>query len=62
MLCQPKSTEQSKVQRIKAQLARRTALEIPIYSRGVGKPGQWQVEQGNTSETRATVTSVKAWK
>lgn len=50
MLCRLKPTEQSKVQRIKVQLARRAALEIPIKSTGMGKPGQWQVEQGNTSE------------
>lgn len=47
-----KPTEQSKVQRAKAQLVRRAALEISIYSRGVGKPGRWQVEYSNTFETR----------
>lgn len=53
-LCWPKPTEQSKVQRIKAQLARRAALEISIQ-------GVWE-SQGSGRLRRATpLTHGQQW-
>jgi F420-0:gamma-glutamyl ligase len=59
MLCYPKSAEQSKAQRIKAQLTRRTACEVSI-NWGVGMcvcekaksgPGQVGIGWANIWET-----------